>query len=134
MTEEATNLSTLADRVEAATGPDREIDDEIRTAMAYTYETGTLAPRYTASLDAAMTLVPEGWDSRRVGCTDDGRGYAQLAADDGAMMAEDTEDISPISFGGRSVMAPARAFRSMSCGCLASGACWIFYCARKLRS
>lgn len=67
-------LLKLADRVEALSGPDREVDRLIgalnglktidyghpfgRTA----YDEGGIAvilPRYTASLDAAMTLVPK---------------------------------------------------------------------------
>lgn len=58
-------LLDLAARCEAATGPDRELDRAIelaifpdRTDPCPTVE--LLA--YTASLDAAMTLVPEGGD------------------------------------------------------------------------
>lgn len=78
-------LLELADRVEAATGPDRELDAAIWLAVTpgatrkqtvipangqrqgWTIDetreaTGRLiiVPHYTASLDAAMTLVPEG--------------------------------------------------------------------------
>jgi hypothetical protein len=87
------NLNALADRVEAASGPDRELDALIAIQVAWRWEgwaEGDIAveesarkfgveyvvdrvanshksiwkllPRYTASLDAAMTLVPEGWD------------------------------------------------------------------------
>ncbi len=95
-----TDLSELIERIEAASGPDREIDHAIyhdllgfcrhlnkkRTgAQSDTgfdcldcgadswgnksreggYPAGQglhdSAPRYTASIDAAMTLVPEGW-------------------------------------------------------------------------
>ena len=78
----------LADRCEAATGPDRELDCAIGCAVAGFFvckprwegapvsygqvdadgsrsEPGTggdwMVPRYTASLDAAMTLAPKGW-------------------------------------------------------------------------
>jgi hypothetical protein len=75
-------LLDLASRCEAATGPDREIDclihewrfTELTPAMRGMYygeptgeyfrdggETTFRAPAYTASLDAAMSLVPEGW-------------------------------------------------------------------------
>lgn len=47
-------LLALAERVMALTGPDREADARI-AGKAY-------APAYTASIDAAMTLVPEGWN------------------------------------------------------------------------
>ncbi len=83
------DLLELASRVEAATGPDRELDDAIFAAMGLckhrnrrfdppTHEDDIVGPEvcvdcgkrgamtyprrhYTASLDAAMTLVPEGW-------------------------------------------------------------------------
>ena len=61
----------LAERIEAATGADREIDLAIARLRGVTilkrnlrdtanYETTYW--EYTASLDAAMTLVPDGWD------------------------------------------------------------------------
>lgn len=56
-------LKDLADRIEALTGPDREVDAEIaRTVYADNcrnpdWECGYVLA-YTASLDAAMTLVP----------------------------------------------------------------------------
>lgn len=65
-------LLQLAKRVEAATGPDRLTDAEIYVdldaklenldALAINGEVGSWVPAYTASLDAAMTLVPGGWD------------------------------------------------------------------------
>ena len=64
--------AALADRLEIATGPDLEID--LRIAMLFhpewqdIYEGNVagyvkhgLHPAYTASQDAAMTLVPDGW-------------------------------------------------------------------------
>lgn len=84
-----TQLAGLADSVENLTGPDREVDAEIARAVGWQqrcwsgfgigaphwwldgrtgreiiglaegHEHGTL-PYFTASLDAAMTLVPEG--------------------------------------------------------------------------
>jgi hypothetical protein len=54
-----TNLIDLAVRVEDATGPCRNLDNAIRLATnsgcAFADD-----PLYTASLDAAMMLVPEG--------------------------------------------------------------------------
>lgn len=52
----ANKLTELAARCEAATGPDRELDALIESAIP---RFGLY--RYTASIDAAMTLVPEGW-------------------------------------------------------------------------
>jgi hypothetical protein len=72
-------LLKLAERCEQATGPDRELDAAAHTATTgfepriggIGWAKGELVvplcpgwgplPRYTASLDAAMTLVPEGW-------------------------------------------------------------------------
>jgi len=66
------DLLALAARVEAATGADRELDREIDRALFPQYwrrsETGSWfsnyvhrPPAFTASLDAAASLVPEGW-------------------------------------------------------------------------
>lgn len=61
-------LIQLAERVEAATGPDRELDAEIYAALdserdnldalAINGEIGSWVPEFTASLDAAKTLWP----------------------------------------------------------------------------
>jgi len=83
-----TDLVELAKRVEALDGPCRETDTLIAVAIRFAFEdipdvtlsadeygadwtvlatiggkkhTRFAAPRYTASLDAAMTLVPEGY-------------------------------------------------------------------------
>jgi hypothetical protein len=58
-------LLELAERCEKATGPDRRLDFGILKATCTEreeclYVNGKPEPRYTASLDAAMTLVPEG--------------------------------------------------------------------------
>ena len=79
--------SGLVERIEAATGPDRELDVEIALSLGIVTERegntfyghrdyGTMVlehdyydyaggppelPHYTTSIDAAMTLVPEGW-------------------------------------------------------------------------
>jgi hypothetical protein len=100
-----TELRALADRVEALTGPDREIDAEIGMAMGLknTMRVGheclgtdrvvpVRCPAYSASLDAALTLVPGGWPSVQIGTTDDGRGYAGIAKGYGQMMAEVPEE------------------------------------------
>lgn len=79
----------LIERIEAASGPDRVLDSNIYailnkhmmytpTKLGHFYDPSktvaiaaqkyhisggatAIAPRYTASLDAAMTLVPKGW-------------------------------------------------------------------------
>lgn len=86
-----TDLTELAKRVEAATGPDADLDRRIMAALGYSYRAGNRSigltygkawdshpyqewvkgdevvpdhcvPDYTASLDAATTLVPGGWN------------------------------------------------------------------------
>lgn len=77
-------LLALAERLEAAAGPDRELDEAIAMVMGWSREwvdhgfrkttewkrpegaslpIGTLAepPFFTASIDAARSLVPEEW-------------------------------------------------------------------------
>ena len=86
MSKSEAELIELAGRCERATGPDRELDAEIAKAVGYEVEWATIGPdhrreelvqvrtypgelsptsrnlrRYTASIDAAMTLVPEGY-------------------------------------------------------------------------
>jgi hypothetical protein len=85
-----TDTTKLAERIEALEGPCREMDAEIfkavgaplpkaafgmdielqpdpNSASGFVMPVGELqvryeCPQYTASLDAAMTLVPEGWN------------------------------------------------------------------------
>lgn len=99
------DLIALAERVEAATGPDRELDariwcalngkryrdhfaawNKVDTAVEYTEPPKRTrcvtrdhqhAKPYTASIDAAFTLAPVGaWGD--VGTRHDGTGYAEL--------------------------------------------------------
>lgn len=53
----------LIARLESADGPSRELDAEIAKAVGAFSMNGAIniSPRYTASIDAALTLVPEGW-------------------------------------------------------------------------
>jgi hypothetical protein len=69
-------LADLIARLEAAQGPDRTLDAYIKAAAegfdptgktlievkTFTGAAHELVPAYTASLDAALTLVPEGTD------------------------------------------------------------------------
>lgn len=52
-------MTNLSERVMSLSGPDREVDAEIWRIIHPTSQY-RLAPSYTASIDAAMTLVPEG--------------------------------------------------------------------------
>lgn len=54
----ATDLHSLARRVEAADGAMFVLDREISDAMGHGNQ---LVRNYTASVDTAMLLVPEGW-------------------------------------------------------------------------
>ena len=85
------SLIELAERAEKASGPDRELDKAIWAALGNCNHDRTggyicldcgkdtygekSAPVFTASLDAAMTLVPEGW-CFEVTCWKDGNGTA----------------------------------------------------------
>jgi hypothetical protein len=90
-------MKNLIERLEALTGPCRECDQDIHelAVMGLPKTTGYIYSSclwFTRSIDAAMKLVPAEMESRRVGCTDDGRGYAELAKHDGHMMAEDPDE------------------------------------------
>lgn len=87
-------LLELAERVEKASGPDRELDrliDPIARSDVVEWPGGGLARKlhdgrhvvhsaahYTASLDAAMTLVPEGWSVARIGQDDEKLWWVEL--------------------------------------------------------
>ena len=63
--EQRAALLALAERCEDARGPDREIDIRICTDAlnkSRLDEGFQVAPTFTASVDAALTLVPEGWN------------------------------------------------------------------------
>jgi hypothetical protein len=81
-----TTLIELAAKAEAAAGPDRIFDAEVHRLITggTVYDVLTSAgaivdtvPAYSASLDAAMSLVPEGWtywsvSAERIGTGNDG--------------------------------------------------------------
>jgi hypothetical protein len=99
-----TELLELADRVERAAGPDRELDAEIALVCGIVRErdgdsfyghrdysvmvlergyydfdgSAPELPAYTASIDAAMTLVPEGLFEKVATGTGTKRAFAQL--------------------------------------------------------
>jgi hypothetical protein len=103
----------LAERCEQATGPDRELDTLIAPHAGWK-EAGKLSvmgskmpawlppgksgadnkvlkvPAFTASLDAAMTLVPEGWDWSAG--TGRGTGWATLGLPDDDQMGGSSDD------------------------------------------
>lgn len=93
------DLTALIERLEKAGGPSRELDAQIAYAVQLDRsdvhnrefvtvferhgpeEMGRVAdtwniPKYTASIDAALTLVPEGW-SKTIDEYADGRGVAR---------------------------------------------------------
>lgn len=57
-------MRDLIARLEAATGPDRDLDFAIAAAVGWpdSPHSHQHARRYTEHLDAARSLVPEGWD------------------------------------------------------------------------
>lgn len=54
------DLLELAARCEAATGPDNALERDIRKALGIYHTVSASKSHFTASLDAAMSLVPEG--------------------------------------------------------------------------
>jgi hypothetical protein len=72
-------LLDLAARVEALSGPDRAVDAEIQRLLGSgsgehwfadmngAWVKDEFAPDYTSSIDAAMTLLPEGWRIEQIG-------------------------------------------------------------------
>lgn len=76
---ELREIDDLIARLEKATGPDRQLDRDIATALKISWSSDedgnfggyNIMPRrchFTESVDAAITLVPEGWGwSIRVG-------------------------------------------------------------------
>lgn len=94
-------LLDLIARCEAAVGPDRELDAKIALLVGYRrkgarstigisagyvwaepgehFSYGTQPPRYTASIDAALTLVPERWCWQVGPFNLSGRSTAQIA-------------------------------------------------------
>lgn len=75
-------LLTIAERCEAAAGPARDLDADIGEAVTgWERPSGGVwqtTPHYTASLGAAMTLVPEGWAVQIVRTANGKRGGANL--------------------------------------------------------
>ncbi len=85
------DMILLAERCEKATGVDRDIDDALhRIAIGSEPFNSASARRYTASIDAAMTLVPEGW-SPAIDCRSE-RPFASV---------ESSLDADPFTFGSR---------------------------------
>ena len=94
------DMGGLIERLEAASGPDRELDEAIADALfpAEPFVQLADAPpgtgfrawrqdghvqsalRYTASIDAALTLVPEGWAKNVIDC-DNGDALVELWTD-----------------------------------------------------
>lgn len=84
MTDEAEKLRALATRCEQATGPDRELDAQIRE-VAGVHPRFVYARRYTASLDAAMTLCsqPPSFDIDHDHMTQGGKWNCLVGDDEG---------------------------------------------------
>lgn len=92
-----TDMNELAAKVESADGPDRVLDYLIFAATlppnyAYLWDPADSNHRYTASLDAAMTLVPEGW-AWMVGCAAGVRFCATIMPTDESGIEADAIDM-----------------------------------------
>lgn len=102
------SLNELIEKIEAAGGPDPELDREVMMAAGYRYEQRDIGCRYedgsvaldwvyvdtktdkwrsthplefTASIDAAMTLIPSGWH-RSMFDADNGDALCKLERDE----------------------------------------------------
>lgn len=71
------SLEELRDALAKATGPDKVLDHQLERHLHGLMSRTSYVPRYTASLDAAVTLVPEGW-VETVGRLCDGHGEGTL--------------------------------------------------------
>ena len=95
MTNRAT-LEALLARVLEGEGPDRELDFEIAAAFGWPDSPNLHqhARRYTTSLDAALTLVPEGlsWHAAMRKCLPPIRATGSVWVDDGQQYALFTAD------------------------------------------
>lgn len=90
-------MKDLTEKLAQAEGPSRELDAEISRALAGgpadhwyqdhrgVYVTDNCAPCYTASIDAALTLVPDG----ATGLISIGLGYARIERSDGTHWSGD---------------------------------------------
>jgi hypothetical protein len=58
-----TDLSPVIRALEACSGADHELDVNIHIALGLS---GTAARHYTGSVDAAASLIPEGWRASRL--------------------------------------------------------------------
>lgn len=106
-TEPRTATAALIERLEKATGPDRELDGAIfwtakRASALRWFFNGSMgnpqhpapielperglgrhavvhaSPRYTESIDHALMLVPQGWTVANIGQRDNGAWWAEL--------------------------------------------------------
>ena len=77
---DVSDLLELAARCEAATGPNLAVDVAIENACVEPtgFPKKWIALAYSKSLDAAMTLVPEGWMVANISQTDAGTWWAEL--------------------------------------------------------
>lgn len=106
------DLLKLAERCEAATGPDRELDGAVHTAVTgFEPRRGGIGwpdnalvvpgfpgwvplPAYTASIDAAMSLVPSGMEFGCGSKDDSGSAWAWVGKFHGPLNIEEGEPTS----------------------------------------
>lgn len=88
-------MDDLIKRLREATEASRELDMEIAKLAGVPYGPYK-APRYTASLDAAMTLIPKGW-TRDVDATAPECGIDVTLHGKGSVLNRATHDSEPIA-------------------------------------
>lgn len=97
------DIAELIARLEMASEPDRELDCLIYMSINDTPDVcgGRLleedkAPAYTASIDCALTLVPEGWRTAMVSEMEHRAGWHwRLGEKDGGLRGRSTNGVGP---------------------------------------
>lgn len=103
-----TDFNEIADHCEKAAGPDRSIDGMIAMAVGASMpdDPAGWPPKYTASLDAAMSLKPDGW------CIDAGTGGGDYIYGPWARCFPDTHQGQSAGTGNRNAATMALAICS----------------------
>ena len=99
------DFQSLIERVEKASGPDRELDEAIAfiagwrmrnaiwAAPGEKFSCGSFPPRYTASLDAVMTLKQDGHTFALGDCNEDSVPWACVTSTFGTDYAATGSDV-----------------------------------------
>lgn len=106
-------MESLLRRLQEATGPDRALDAEINLAV-FSQVALPEPPAYTASLDAAMTLIPTGYIAREMNMRD---GTLRHFPNSAIVVPENANDVAWTKPKGVGV-SPANLAIALSIACL----------------